>query len=46
MCGWKYIDTKTLTPHISKFKFLQPGGTGIDVTQKQKVIDLKIGTYR
>ena len=27
-----------LTPRISKCEFSQPGGTGVDVTQKRKVV--------
>ena len=43
ICYLKY--TETSTPHISKCEFSQPGGTGVDVTQKQKSrIDQKFGT--
>ena len=38
MCFLKYKYTETSTPHISKYEFSQPGGTGVDVTQKQKVV--------
>ena len=38
MCYLKNYILKLLTPHILKCEFSQPGGTGVDVTQKRKVV--------